>query len=290
MLSPVSLVQNVHDGQADVQTNKVAQLQGAHRVVGTQLHSGVDTGDVRNALHLDEGSLVDHGDQDAVDDEAGSLIDLNGALADLNADLLDGLDGLGGVFTPAMTSMSFMRSAGLKKCMPTRGRLRPLPISVMDREEVLEAKTHSGLADLVQLAKGGLLDLHILESSLNDQVAVSAQILLQASGDGSHAAVNLSLIQLALGNELGITGSNLVLAAIGPFLLDVAQSDGEALNLCKCFAMPWPIVPAPITPTFIVSTSKLCCCGAVGVGAHASGPRGVGGRRPYMIVVEFSYS
>ena len=50
-----------------------------------------------------------------------------------------------GVLQPAMTSMSFMRSAGLKKCMPTRGRLRPLPISVMDREEVLEAKTHSGL-------------------------------------------------------------------------------------------------------------------------------------------------
>ena len=37
-----------------------------------------------------------------------------------------------------------------------------------------------------------------------------------------------------LGNELGITGSDLVLAAIGPLLLDVAQSDGEALNLCKC--------------------------------------------------------
>ena len=85
-----------------------------------------------------------------------------------------------------MTSMSFMRSAGLKKCMPTRGRLRPLPISVMDREEVLEAKMHSGLQILSSSPKGGLLDLHILESSLNDQVAVSAQIFLQARGDGSH--------------------------------------------------------------------------------------------------------
>ena len=94
------------------------------------------------------------------------------------------------------------------------------------------SKNALGLADLVQLAKGGLLDL--LESSLNDQVAVSAQILFQASGDSSHATVDLSLIQLALGNELGITGSDLVLAAIGPLLLDVAQSDGEALNLCKC--------------------------------------------------------
>ena len=91
-----------------------------------------------------------------------------------------------------------------------------------------------GLADLVQLAEGGLLDLHILESSLNDQVAVSAEILLQTGGDGSHAAVNLSLIQLALGNQLGIAGSNLVLAALGPLLLDVAQCNGEALNLGEC--------------------------------------------------------
>ena len=65
-------------------------------MVGTQLHSGVDAGNVRNAFHLDESSFVDHGDQDAVDNKASSLVDLNGGLADLNADLLDGLDGLGG--------------------------------------------------------------------------------------------------------------------------------------------------------------------------------------------------
>ena len=45
---------------------------------------------------------------------------------------------------------------------------------MMDREEVLEAKTHSGLQIFVQLAEGGVLDLHILKCGLNDQVAVSA--------------------------------------------------------------------------------------------------------------------
>ena len=58
-----------------------------------------------------------------------------------------------GVLQPAMTSISFMRSAGLKKCIPTSGRLRPLPISVMDRDEVLEAKMHSGLQILSSSAK-----------------------------------------------------------------------------------------------------------------------------------------
>ena len=51
-----------------------------------------------------------------------------------------------GVFTPAITSINFMRSAGLKKCMPTIGRFKPFPISVMERLEVLEAKMHSGFA------------------------------------------------------------------------------------------------------------------------------------------------
>ena len=50
-----------------------------------------------------------------------------------------------GVFTPAITSTSFMRSAGLKKCIPIIGRVSPLPISVMERLDVLEANTHSGL-------------------------------------------------------------------------------------------------------------------------------------------------
>ena len=39
---------------------------------------------------------------------------------------------------------SFILSAGLKKCMPIIGRSSPAPISVMEREEVLVAKMHSG--------------------------------------------------------------------------------------------------------------------------------------------------
>src|SRR5699024_11832842 len=57
---------------------------------------GVDDRHVGNALHLDEGGFIDHGDQDAVDHETGSLVDLHGGLADLGGDLFDGLHGLGG--------------------------------------------------------------------------------------------------------------------------------------------------------------------------------------------------
>ena len=50
-----------------------------------------------------------------------------------------------GVLTPAITSTSFILSAGLKKCIPIMGRVSPLPISVIESEEVLDAKMHSGL-------------------------------------------------------------------------------------------------------------------------------------------------
>ena len=53
-----------------------------------------------------------------------------------------------GVFTPAITSTNFIRSAGLKKCIPIIGRVSPFPISVIERLDVLEAKIHSGLAIL----------------------------------------------------------------------------------------------------------------------------------------------
>ena len=55
-----------------------------------------------------------------------------------------------------------------------------------------------GLADLIQFAEGGLLDLHILKSSLNDQIAVSAQVFLQARGDGSNDSVCLFLRHLSI--------------------------------------------------------------------------------------------
>ena len=53
-----------------------------------------------------------------------------------------------GVLTPAITSMSFILSAGLKKCIPIIGRVKPFPISVIESDDVFDAKIHSGLAIL----------------------------------------------------------------------------------------------------------------------------------------------
>ena len=76
-------VQGLHDGQAHVQANEVAQSQGTHGMVGPQHHSLVDVGHGSNAgLHQVNG-FIDHGDQDLVNHEARSLGHLDGILADL---------------------------------------------------------------------------------------------------------------------------------------------------------------------------------------------------------------
>ncbi len=52
----------------------------------------------------------------------------------------------GAVSTPLITSTSFMRVAGLKKCMPTTrsGCSRPAAIAVTDSDDVLVARMQSG--------------------------------------------------------------------------------------------------------------------------------------------------
>ena len=202
-------------------------------MVGAQLHGGVDAGDVGNTFHLDEGSLIDHGDQDAVDHEAGSLVDLNGGLANLHADLLDGLHGLGGGVHTGDDLDELHAVSGVEEVHAHQRTGQALADLGDGQGGGVGSEDAFRLADLVQLAEGGLLDLHIFESGFHDQVAVRAQVFLQASGDGSQTAVHFSLVQLALGNQLGIALGNLVLAALGPFLLDVAQRDGVAFALSE---------------------------------------------------------
>ena len=92
------------------------------------------------------------------------------------------------------------------------------------------------LADLVQLAKGGLLNGHVLESCLNDQIAICAKVFLQTGSDLSKNSVNCLLSKLAFLNELSITLGDLVLTALSPLLLNVAKCYFVAVYLGECLS------------------------------------------------------
>ncbi len=156
----------------------------------------------------------------------------------------------GVVWRPAITSTSFMTGAGLKKCIPTTGRSSPLDISVSEREEVLDAKIVSGLQ----------IPCNFENSSFFRSIRSSA-----ASTTRSQSAT-LSFSPVVIRPRM----SSILACSILPFetsrerffsilCLPPAANSSEmsqrttsypsvTANAC---AIPEPIVPAPITPTFI---------------------------------------
>ena len=84
-------VQHFHDGEVDIVADEVGQSQRTHRVVGAKLHALVDVLSRSDAVGQDAHSLVDHRDEDAVDDKSRSFFHLHGLFADGRGKLDDAL-------------------------------------------------------------------------------------------------------------------------------------------------------------------------------------------------------
>ena len=94
------LKENIHDCQADIQSDEVAEFQRAHGVVAAELHAVVDAFDISCAGVVYVDRFIDHRNKDSVYSEACSLIDLYRNLAELLGDLDDLLNSLcGGIDT-----------------------------------------------------------------------------------------------------------------------------------------------------------------------------------------------
>ena len=78
-----ALVEHLHDRQAGVEADEVGELQRPHRVVGAELHRVVDALDRADALVERVDRLVDHRQQDAVDDEGREVLGGDRGLAQL---------------------------------------------------------------------------------------------------------------------------------------------------------------------------------------------------------------
>jgi hypothetical protein len=150
------------------------------------------------------------------------------------------------------TSTSFMSGTGLKKCRPTKrvGRFVVAAISVMESDEVLEAKIARGgrrVEGLEDLA----LDVEALRHDLDDEVALR-------SSRGRSCPAGGPAPRLALGRDLAL------LDALGQEALDLAEallqepSSTSRTTTCSpasahTCAMPEPISPHPTTPTVLMS-------------------------------------
>ena len=102
-----------------------------------------------------------------------------------------------------------MTCAGLKKCRPTTscGRVVTAPISSMSSVEVLVPRMAPGLRDLVERAEDVLLQRHVLEHRLDDEIGVAEL------GGSSVGVINAMRWSRLLGLEAAAADGALVVLA-----------------------------------------------------------------------------
>ncbi len=112
------------------------------------------------------------GHQDAVHEEARAVIDDDRKLAEPAGKGCDGGDGFVRRSLPRTTSTSGIFSTGLKKCMPTTlsGRFDAVASSVMERDEVFEAKMRLFSGCGFEIPEHGFFDVHVLDDSFDGDV------------------------------------------------------------------------------------------------------------------------
>ena len=137
-----SFVEDFHNVENDVVTDKVAESQRSHRMVEAEFADVIDVFFGSNAFHQSLDSFVQHRDDDTVASEAREVVNFDRCFAEVFRSLSIFSYVSSEVAMPLMTSINFMTGAGLKKCMPMTlsGRFVAAPIWVIARDEVLDAR------------------------------------------------------------------------------------------------------------------------------------------------------
>ena len=161
----------------------------------------------------------------------------------------------GAVFAPRTTSSSFITLAGEKKCRPSTSCGREVDGRDLVDVEIggVGGEDRARLGDLVELAENLLLDVHILEHRLDDQVAIGE--VVEARASASAAPSRPRPARRSSGpwrrSPRNSCASRRCRGRAPPAAISTIVTGMPALR--KFIEMPPPIVPAPITPTRLIS-------------------------------------
>ena len=154
------------------------------------------------------------------------------------------------VLLPRTTSTSGIFSTGLKKCMPTTlsGRFDAFASSVMERDEVFDAKMACSFGACLEIPEHGFLDLHVLDHGFDGHVHFAEAAVVQCA-----PVIRSKPSRAWIGVRM-------------PFFLRFWKISQRFLEACatalvlmsliltvmpfsaKSWAMPPPMTPAPSTP------------------------------------------
>ena len=201
-------------------------------MICAQLHRSIDSFNRSYALRVDADRLVDHRNQDPVYNETSGFLNLDRGLSDLLRNLLYRLNRFG----------RRIQSGNYLYQLHNRSRIEEMHSHHMAVDPGTDFRNGKGrrigckdafrLADRFQLFKGLLLDLHVLNGSLYDQVAVSADILY-ARCDLGKDLVRLFLGHFSFRDPFLESLGNFIFSVCGKCLIDIAQHNLVAFCLCK---------------------------------------------------------
>src|SRR5579883_2887179 len=80
------LMEHVHDREAGIEPDEIAERERPHRMIGAEMHGGIDRFDRAHALIEGVDRLVDHRYEDPVDDEGRKILGDGDLFAELLLD------------------------------------------------------------------------------------------------------------------------------------------------------------------------------------------------------------
>ena len=198
------LIQGLHDVDHDVDADGVGQLQRAHGQVVAQLARLVDVLIGTDVLAGQDGGLVHHRAHDAVGDEHGHVADGDELLAQAAGQGLAALDGVGGgvIGVDDLDELhgghraEEVHAEELLGALGGGGQLGDAQRGGVGDEDGL------GLDQVGQLLEGLLLQLHVLDHGLDDDVDVGQVVQVGGGLQVGEPRVGLLLGDLALGDLL----------------------------------------------------------------------------------------
>src|SRR6516162_4602645 len=173
-----SLMQDLHDRQAGVETDEIGKLERTHRMVRAEFHGRIDCFDVPYTLVKGIDFFVDHRQKNPVDDKGGEILRYRDLLAEPGHELLGGLEGRVVGCDAADKFDQFHQRYRIHEVNADEA-LRPVGGSRQagDRDRrCVRGDERAGLEDRADLVKNPALDVFLLDRGLDDQIAVRQSV------------------------------------------------------------------------------------------------------------------
>ncbi len=218
--------EGVHDSEVDVVTNQISRVERTGLHAGAVLHSQIDVGRSRNAFCIDADCFVHHRDQDAVYNEARTLVDMDRSLA----------EGFHQLVSLAIGILRGLHAAGNLNQLHDVSRIEEMAADDLVRTirncvgDLSDGECRGVGADDAVLRQNGVelfeklfLQIHSLQNNFHDKLRAGSILAVDRQGQVCQAGIHLLLRHLASLNGACEVAFDAASAAFTELLLDVNQ-------------------------------------------------------------------